>query len=549
MSVKSAFLTKIGKAPYSAIAYKDGDLYVAEDNTGTVIEENTSASTVIQAALDYEAGRILCLDGDYEISSPISVPSHRILEGESRKTVFEQPASPIEELIKNDYVGGSTDIIIKNLTLDGKSRGVDWKHGIWVQNVSRFEISGIYGLNFTGDGGGEANNLIVVGHTTVAGRTVSYGRIHNIYGDTIQGDTVYATGKDAASEFTTYINVYDVISKNCTWITVDFNEVKFSNIANVIGHNPGDICVNLDGCHYCNINNVVAYTPRIGLCFSAHAGGGTGKCSHNIASNITCYQPTSDGIWIWNATGNAISDFVLYGGTETGNALHIHAHGAGNPDEGIASGNTFINGIITEPKNEGLVSLETTGSDDASNNSFTNIKIKKVTGTTKSGFVIDGKHSSVIGCDVYGSCIAKGIHLRSGADSCTIAGCQIYDVDSIGIQVEAGNNIINSCNAEMCELSGFYSSVARNNFTNCFSKSNGQNGAGTYKDGFSFYGAISHYSTIVGCVATGNAAYGVKGHSTPNYLLLTGNVLTGNTSGSTNTLGANSKADANNNFL
>jgi len=52
MSLKSPYPTKIGRGAYSAIVFKNGDLIVAEDNVGTVIQEDSNAATVIQAAID-----------------------------------------------------------------------------------------------------------------------------------------------------------------------------------------------------------------------------------------------------------------------------------------------------------------------------------------------------------------------------------------------------------------------------------------------------------------------------------------------------------------
>lgn len=52
MSLKSPFSTKIERGMYSAVVYEDGGLYVAEDDIGGLIIENTDAATVIQKAID-----------------------------------------------------------------------------------------------------------------------------------------------------------------------------------------------------------------------------------------------------------------------------------------------------------------------------------------------------------------------------------------------------------------------------------------------------------------------------------------------------------------
>ena len=550
MSLKSRFIAQSGRAPYSAITFKDGDLYVAEDNMGAVIKESSVPSTTIQAALDNEVGRTFCLDGSYEIAAGISIPSHRTLEGESYKTIFEQPATPISELIKNDYSAGATNFQIKNLTLDGKSRGVDWKHGMWFQNISWFNIENIYGINFTGAAPTNSrNSLIVIGAEDAVSRLGMYGTIHNITADTVRGDVVYLTGKESQAAFSEYVNVYDVIGKNCTGNIVDFNEVQYSNINNITGYTVGESCVLVDGIHHCNISNITSYISKTGLTIGHHASGTTGVSSYNAFSNIISYYSTQNGIYVLNSSNNTISNFLVVGNAETGPAVSIYAVGAGTTDEGVATGNKFSNGIILTPNNEGVYINESTGSDDASFNTFDTTTILKTTGTSSYGFRSNAEHSSFNTCYAKGSKISKGFFLASTADNCKLTACEAYDVDDMGFSLEGENTILNGCCATLCDNCGFWSVGVRNAFTGCIAKDNGQDSGASYKDGFSFQGGYAHYSTLNGCIAVGNAAYGVRGHYSADYLLLIGNALTGNTSGSTNNLGTNSKAPTASNFL
>lgn len=78
MGLKAPFATKIGRGAYSAIVFKDGDLYVAEDNVGTVIKESTDTATAIQSALNSltQGGKlVLGLEGEHLISTSINLPA------------------------------------------------------------------------------------------------------------------------------------------------------------------------------------------------------------------------------------------------------------------------------------------------------------------------------------------------------------------------------------------------------------------------------------------------------------------------------------------
>jgi parallel beta-helix repeat protein len=77
-----------GRGGYSAIVYKDGSLYVAEDEKGDQIAENSNAQTVIHAAFaDLTSGRIcqerVKLVGEFEINSNIVIPSYTFLDLEN----------------------------------------------------------------------------------------------------------------------------------------------------------------------------------------------------------------------------------------------------------------------------------------------------------------------------------------------------------------------------------------------------------------------------------------------------------------------------------
>lgn len=84
MSLKSPFAVAIERGGYSAIAYKDGDLYVAEDNLGNILEESATAATTLQAAIDGlpSAGGKVLMDGVFPISTAVNFTKDKVtLEG------------------------------------------------------------------------------------------------------------------------------------------------------------------------------------------------------------------------------------------------------------------------------------------------------------------------------------------------------------------------------------------------------------------------------------------------------------------------------------
>ena len=538
-----------GKGAYSAIVYKDGDLIVAEDNLGSLIGEDSDAATVIQTALDTKTGKTLCLNGEYEISTAISMPSNRILEGESRKTIFAEPATPLSEMIKNDYVNGASDFQIRSLSFDGKSRGVDWKHAIWLQNVSRFTIENISGFDLTGTSAGSRNNLITIGAENTADRIGLYGTINNITANNVEGDIIYITGRENQLAFSDYFNINNILSIEGGGSVIDLNEVRYSNISNITSYTTACDSVLTDGIHYCNFENIAVCQPNFGLLIGHHAAGKTGFSSHNHFNNITCYHPLSGGIKIINSSFNTVSNFQIIGNAETAHGVHVHAVGAGTTDEGVAKGNKFVNGVIMSPKNTGVYVQEGTASDNASSNSFENVYINKIAGTSTHGFYTNGKYTSFVNCRTIGGNISDGFNITSGANNCNLVGCIVYDADNKGFELHGNNTKVIGCDATHCDDCGFWNVGGRNVLGSCIANDNGQDGNASYKDGFSFQGTSSYYSVLSGCVATGNAAFGARGHYSADYLLLIGNALTGNTSGSTSNLGVNSKAPTDSNFL
>ena len=96
MSLKSPFTTQIERGAYSAIVFKDGDYTVAEDDTGTIINEGTTVATVLQAALD-EKNNVFFKDGTYDIGGTTLTLENKSqqLQGEGVGSIIKGSADPL----------------------------------------------------------------------------------------------------------------------------------------------------------------------------------------------------------------------------------------------------------------------------------------------------------------------------------------------------------------------------------------------------------------------------------------------------------------------
>lgn len=78
MSIRSPFTTAVERGAYTAIVYKEGDLYVAKDAIGNIIIENSNAATVIQKAIDdYASDGLVIVDADLTLTQTLKIEKTR----------------------------------------------------------------------------------------------------------------------------------------------------------------------------------------------------------------------------------------------------------------------------------------------------------------------------------------------------------------------------------------------------------------------------------------------------------------------------------------
>lgn len=101
MTLKSPYTTQKGHGGYSAIAYKDGDLFVAEDPQGSLIEEGSAAS-VLQAAMN-AGNHIFLAEETFDIgSTTLTQPDKSMaIRGTGEKSIIKGSADPLIDVTMN----------------------------------------------------------------------------------------------------------------------------------------------------------------------------------------------------------------------------------------------------------------------------------------------------------------------------------------------------------------------------------------------------------------------------------------------------------------
>ena len=138
MSVKSLYTTKVERGGYSAIAYIDGDLCVAEDMEGTVLKEGTAA-VVLQAALNAKRDVFLSED-TFDIGSVTLTLQDKDmnLSGTGIGSIIKGSADPlIDVTLTNEYqlrmqkLGIHTTSANKGIYIDNCTSRVP----VWLNNL------------------------------------------------------------------------------------------------------------------------------------------------------------------------------------------------------------------------------------------------------------------------------------------------------------------------------------------------------------------------------------------------------------------------------
>lgn len=142
MSTKSPFTTQIERGGYTAIVYKDGDLYVAEDNLGIVIKQSSNAASVIQAAVD-EGGKTYLI-GSFSIDDTINLPSDAYLEGARFNTIITQTANKPVLSIVGTVGAKKYRVTIKDMYLYGTSPSTNTdQYGVRMKYASNTVLDGV----------------------------------------------------------------------------------------------------------------------------------------------------------------------------------------------------------------------------------------------------------------------------------------------------------------------------------------------------------------------------------------------------------------------
>ena len=138
----------------SYIIFKDGGLVKAKNGrTGQIEFSGDNAATVMQNALDVltSGGKILIKNGIYTISSPIIIKyDNIIIQGESHNAILKATSDLAQgNGIIHDY--GVIDenwrisnVIIRDLTIDGNNNTVPMAHGIWFRKADRCVFTNIF---------------------------------------------------------------------------------------------------------------------------------------------------------------------------------------------------------------------------------------------------------------------------------------------------------------------------------------------------------------------------------------------------------------------
>lgn len=152
--ISSPFTTKKERGGYSAIIFKEGDTYVADDFVGTTIKEGTNPATTIQAGIDnLSMGTVLIKGETYTLDAALAMKTRVNLIGEGEGTILYRATGDIitgasvdQTTIANMYLLGnrgaanhrgvffdsnSTRNTIKNLQIENLDIGIELDGGFF----------------------------------------------------------------------------------------------------------------------------------------------------------------------------------------------------------------------------------------------------------------------------------------------------------------------------------------------------------------------------------------------------------------------------------
>jgi hypothetical protein len=163
MNIKTPFTPHLTRGAYSAIVFKDGDLYVAEGADGHVIIENTDAATTIQKAIDDYAE-----NGFVLIKPPVTLSSTlKILKSNSNIEFLDTiSSSGVKAFEIGDAANNVESSVLKMAVLDGVNKaahGIEFKNATICQFYFRQIQKCDIGLYFNPSSGGLTNENVIAG--------------------------------------------------------------------------------------------------------------------------------------------------------------------------------------------------------------------------------------------------------------------------------------------------------------------------------------------------------------------------------------------------
>lgn len=331
MSVESPFTAKKERGAYSTIVFKDGDLYVAEDNVGTVIKEDTDAATSIQAAINAGKKVVLAI-GTCAISSSITLPDYTNLSGFGYNTYLKAAAglnSPI--LTEAGNGSGNTGLTIEDMRVDGDK----------TNQTSAFSTLDFDNIQYS-----TFKNL----HVTGGLRTGTY--------PSVSGD-----GDGLVLRNSKYNQIIGGVYSENAYDGIKLRNSDYNNISNVICVDNGraGIQISIQGTddypsNYNAISNVIV----------EHSTGTPHQSS-----------PVTSGIYIHGGNFNIIENAVVYG-TRQGFGLWPYS-----------SDNLFGGGVIRNRFADGKASIDIESA-NCHRNSFGHIIVRGLSGLNGEYIMVTG---------------------------------------------------------------------------------------------------------------------------------------------------------------
>jgi len=110
--------------PYSAIVYKEDSTIYAKDEYGRLIAQGSAGiddGDVIQSALNslQDGGKLFLKEALYNLSQTLNVKSNTLISGEGHSTILKGDQIVTNLIQNSDISNGNTNIIIKDLSLNG----------------------------------------------------------------------------------------------------------------------------------------------------------------------------------------------------------------------------------------------------------------------------------------------------------------------------------------------------------------------------------------------------------------------------------------------